>query len=89
MQGAGPKILCLRDCCGVGGLPGFKPSPWAYYVNGYRIKDHCSIDEYMKGHNCPWHDEFKAEWEKGELVRALPGLAFHPEDLTYSRLKCM
>lgn len=75
-----------RDCCGVGGLPGFRPSPWAYYVNGHRIKDHCSFDEYMRGLDCPWHEEFKQEWEAGKLARALPDVIFHEDDLSYSRL---
>ena len=74
-----------RDCCGVGGLPGFHPSPWAYYVNGHRIKDHCSFEEYMRGLDCPWHEEFKQEWQAGKLSRALPDVVFHPEDLSYSR----
>jgi DNA repair photolyase len=74
-----------RDCCGVGGLPGFRPSPWAYYVNGHRIQDHCSFDEYLAGLDCPWHEEFKSEWEAGKLARALPDVIFHPEDGTYSR----
>lgn len=74
-----------RDCCGCGDLPGFKPSPWAYYVRGHVIGDHTDFETYMKGLACPWHDEFKAEWEKGKLARALPGLVFHPEDLTYSK----
>jgi len=81
-----PRTRNWRDCCGVGGLPGFKPSPWAYYVNGYRIQDHCSFDEYMRGLDCPWHAEFKQEWEAGKLARALPDVIFHEEDLSYSRL---
>ncbi len=80
-----PGTRNWRDCCGVGGLPGFKPSPWAYYVNGHRINDHCSFDEYMQGHDCPWHTEFEQEWEAGKLERALPDVVFHEEDLSYSR----
>ena len=75
-----------RDCCGAGGLPGFKPSPWAYYVRGHAITDHTDFETYMKGMACPWHDEFKVEWERGKLARALPGLLFHPEDLSYSHI---
>ena len=75
-----------RDCCGVGNIPGFKPSPWAYYVRGHVITEHTDFETYMKGMDCPWHDEFKAEWERGKLARALPGLVFHPEDLSYSHI---
>ena len=74
-----------RSCCGIDGVKGFKAAPWAYYVNGYRIQDHCSFGEYMKGLDCPWHEEFKSEWEAGKLARALPDVIFHPEDGTYSR----
>ena len=75
-----------RDCCGVGGLPGFEVSLWPYYVRGHVIGEHTDFETYMKGMACPWHDEFKAEWEKGKLARALPGLVFHPEDLSYSHI---
>ena len=75
-----------RSCCGIDGVKGFKAAPWAYYVNGHRIMDHCTFDEYMRGLDCPWHDEFGLEWEAGKLARALPGIAFHAEDKTYSRL---
>lgn len=75
-----------RSCCGVDGIPGFKPAPWAYYVNGWKITEHTSFEEYMAGLDCPWHDEFKMEWERGRLEKAVPGLVFHSDDLTYSRL---
>jgi DNA repair photolyase len=75
-----------RSCCGIDGVNGFKAAPWAYYVNGYRIQDHCSLEEYMKGLDCPWYEEFKSEWESGKLARALPDVIFHPDDLSYSRL---
>lgn len=40
-----------RDCCGVGGLPGFRPSPWAYYVRGHMITDHTDFPHgrYLPG----------------------------------------
>jgi hypothetical protein len=74
-----------RSCCGIDGLPGFKPAPWAYYVNGHRIRDHTSYEEYMKGLDCPWNDEFEMEWKKGRLSNAVPGLIFHADDQTYSQ----
>jgi len=74
-----------QDCCGVGKYPGFEPSPWAYYVNGWRITDHTSFQEYITNYDCPWHDEFESEWNKGKLARSIPGLIFNEEDKTYSR----
>jgi DNA repair photolyase len=76
---------CWGDCCGVGDLPGFKPSPWAYYVNGYRISEHTDFETYMKGHSCPWLPEFEKEWNAGKLAKAVPELIFHEEDKTYTR----
>ncbi len=76
-----------RDCCGVGALPGFKPSPWAYYVRGHVIKEHCSFEEYMEDMPCPYREEFEQEWRKGRLSRAVPELIFHTEDETYSRMR--
>lgn len=75
-----------RSCCGVDGIPGFKPAPWAYYVHGWKITGHTSFEEYMQGLDCPWHDEFRLEWEKGWLEKAVPGIVFHEDNLTYSRL---
>lgn len=75
-----------RSCCGVDGIPGFEPAPWAYYVNGWRITEHTSFEEYMAGLDCPWYDEFEMEWQKGRLEKAVPELIFHEDDLTYSRL---
>ena len=75
------------DCCGVGGIPGFHPSQWAYYVRGHVISDHTSFETYMSGLDCPWHAEFEQEWKKGKLARALPDVVFHPEDQTYSRIE--
>ena len=37
-----------QDCCGVGNLRGFRPSPLAYYVNGHRIAVHTDFEEYMR-----------------------------------------
>jgi hypothetical protein len=74
-----------RSCCGVDGIPGFKPAPWAYYTNGWKITEHTSFEEYMSGLDCPWHDEFKMEWRKGRLASAVPSIVFHSDDLTYSR----
>lgn len=51
-----------------------------------RIQDHCTFDEYMDGQHCPWSQEFQQEWDSGKLARAVPGLVFHPEDKTYSRI---
>ncbi len=76
-----------RDCCGVGDLPGFHPSPWAYYLRGYVINQLTSFEEYMGDLPCPWRTEFEEEWNKGRLSRALPELTFHEEDKTYSRLE--
>jgi DNA repair photolyase len=73
-----------RDCFGVGGLPEFKPSPWAYYVNGYRIDEHTDFETYMRGHDCPWHDEFEQEWNKGKLAKSISELIFN-NDNTYTR----
>jgi len=56
---------------------------WPRDLRAYRFRD---PHERLAG---PWHDEFRAEWEKGKLARALPGLVFHPEDLTYSHIKCV
>ena len=82
------KTRNWRDCCGVGGIPGFKASSsWAYYVNGYRITDHTDFETYMSGLDCPWHAEFEQEWNRGKLARALPDVVFHPEDQTYSRIE--
>lgn len=77
-----------RCCCGTNGIPGFENiAKWAYYVNGWRITQHTSFEEFMRGHDCPWHAEFEQEWNKGKLERALPEIVFHPDDKTYSRLK--
>lgn len=75
-----------QDCCGVGGLPGFKAATWAYYTNGHRITEHTSVDEYLHGIDCPWETEFCMEWSKGTLSKAVPELIYHEEDETYSRL---
>lgn len=73
-----------RCCCGTTGLPGFENvAKWAYYVNGWRITQHTPFEEYMQGHDCPWHAEFEQEWNKGKLD--LPELIFNEEDKTYSR----
>jgi DNA repair photolyase len=74
-----------QDCCGVGKLPGFKPSPWAYYMNGHRITEHTDFGEYMRGHKCPWNEEFEKEWDSGRLAKAAPELIFHEEVRTYTR----
>ena len=74
-----------QDCCGVGQYPGFTPSPWAYYVNGWRITDHTTFQEYILNYDCPWHAEFQAEWNKGKLARSISGLTFNEQDKTYSR----
>ena len=74
-----------RSCCGIDGLPGFKPAPWAYYVNGKRITEHTSYEEYMQGVDCPWAEEFEMEWRRGRLAKAVPGVEFHADDDTYSR----
>lgn len=74
-----------RSCCGIDGLAGFKPTPWAYYVNGHRITDHTAYEDYMKGIDCPWDAEFRMEWSGGRLAKAIPGVEFHVEDNTYSR----
>lgn len=75
-----------RDCCGVCEIPGFHAAPWAYYVNGYKIREHTSYDEYMAGSDCPWHEEFLMEWNRGRLAGAVPGLVYHSNDQTYSRM---
>lgn len=74
-----------RACCGIDGLPGFKPAPWAYYVNGHKITNHTSYEEYMSGIDCPWSKEFEMEWGRGRLAKAVPDLVFHADDMTYSR----
>ncbi|GAB6265505.1 MAG: hypothetical protein STSR0001_09500 [Methanothrix sp.] len=75
-----------RCCCGTDGLEGFEAiAEWAYFVNG-RINDHCSFEEYMQGHDCPWHTEFEQEWNSGKLERALPELVFNQDDKTYTRM---
>ncbi len=77
-----------RCCCGTDGLPGFEnTAKWAYYVNGWRITQHTTFEEYMRGHNCPWNAEFEQEWNKGKLERALPEIVFNRDDKTYTRLK--
>lgn len=76
-----------RTCCDVDGIKGFEGvAKWAYYINGYRIEDHCSFEEYMRAHDCPWHAEFEQEWNNGKLERALSELIFNKEDKTYSRM---
>lgn len=74
-----------QSCCGIDDLPGFKPAPWAYYTRGRIITEHTTFDEYMGGLDCPWHDEFEMEWQKGRLAKAVPGVEYHAEDNTYSR----
>jgi hypothetical protein len=81
-----PHVRNWRDCCGCGDLPGFKPSPWAYYVRGHVIGDHTDFETYMSGHDCPFAAEFEQEWNDGKLSRAVPGLQFHEEDKTYSSM---
>ncbi len=76
-----------RCCCGTDGLKDFEAiAEWAYFVNGHRINDHCSFEEYMQGHDCPWHTEFEQEWNSGKLERALPELVFNQDDKTYTRM---
>ena len=76
-----------RCCCGTDGLKDFEAiAEWAYFVNGHRINDHCSFDEYIQGHDCPWHVEFEQEWNSGKLERALPELVFNHDDKTYTRM---
>jgi DNA repair photolyase len=93
-RGLGLKVLSCDDltgsrgwrcCCGTDGLPGFKAAPWAYFVNGHRITEHTDFETYIRGHSCPWHDEFSKEWNRGALAGAIWNLKFHPEDKTYSR----
>jgi hypothetical protein len=43
----------------------------------------------MKGHDCPWHDEFEQEWNNGKLARSTSELIFNREDKTYTRCKIM
>lgn len=75
-------------CCGTDGIPGFEnTAKWAYYVNGWRITQHTTFEEYMEGLDCPWNVEFEEEWNKGKLARALPEIVFNQDDRTYSRLK--
>jgi len=77
-----------QSCCGVDGLPDFENiAKWAYFVNGYRITQYTDFETYMRGHDCPWHDEFNQEWNKGKLSESIPELIFHKEDKTYSRLE--
>ena len=73
-----------RSCCGIDGLPGFKPAPWAYYVRGHKVTDHTSYEEYMGGLDCPWSEEFEMEWRRGRLAKAIPYIVFHADDMTYS-----
>lgn len=76
-----------RCCCGTDGLEGFESiAEWAYFVNGYRIDEHTTFEEYMQGHDCPWHAEFEQEWNAGKLERALPELIFNQDDKTYTRM---
>jgi DNA repair photolyase len=76
-----------RCCCGTDGLDGFEAvAEWAYFVNGYRITDHTTFEEYIRGHDCPWHAEFEQEWNAGKLERALPELIFNQDDKTYTRM---
>lgn len=74
-----------RSCCGIDGIPGFKPAPWAYYTRGHMITDHTDYATYMAGIDCPWDKEFQMEWDRGRLAKAVPGIGFHAEDMTYSR----
>ena len=69
----------------VGKLPGFNPSPWAYYMNGHRIIECTVFEEYMSGRKCPLNEEFEKEWNSGLLAKAVPELIFHEEDKTYTR----
>jgi hypothetical protein len=76
-----------RCCRGTAGLKGFEAiAEGAYFVNGHRITDHTTFEEYMQGHDCPWHAEFEQEWNSGKLERALPELIFNHDDKTYSRM---
>ena len=76
-----------RCCCGTDGLEDFEAiAEWAYFVNGYRIEDRTDFETYMRGHDCPWHDEFSEEWNSGKLERALPELIFNQDDKTYDRM---
>lgn len=74
-----------RSCCGIDGLDAFKPAPWAYYVRGHKITDHTSYEEYTRGLDCPWQEEFEMEWRRGRLAKATPDIHFHADDMTYSR----
>ncbi|MCK9571356.1 hypothetical protein M0R72_20575 [Candidatus Pacearchaeota archaeon] len=75
-----------RSCCGIDSIPGFRPAPWAYHVRGHIIKSHTSYEEYMAGLDCHWSKEFEMEWVKGRLAKAVPGIVFHADDLSYSRM---
>lgn len=75
-----------RSCCGIDGVKDFKAAPWAYYVRGNIIKQHCDYNQYIGNLDCPWDVEFQHEYEAGKLARAVPGLIYHKEDKTYSRL---
>jgi hypothetical protein len=66
-------IRLFRECMAI--------SPWAYYVNGWRISDHMSFEEYMKGHDCPFEAEYQQEWKSGKLAISISSLVFNSDYL--------
>lgn len=76
-----------KTCCGTDGIKGFEGvAGWSYFTNGWRITQHTTFEEFLRGHNCPWHAEFEREWNAGKLERALPELIFNSQDKTYTRV---
>ena len=86
----GYNILNLhpwKSCCGVERYQGFENlMNWVLMVRGWKIKDHTTFAEYIRGSGCPYTADFKRKWDKGQYEGLIAGLVFNPEDKTYSRV---
>lgn len=82
-----PEARGWQSCCGVEKYKGFEGiARWGYYVNGYRIQQHTSFEEYIKdinGMDCPFEADLKSMWDHGKLAN-IHGILFNSYDLTYS-----
>lgn len=80
---------CWSCCCGTERYPGFENvAAYSFNINGQRFgPSPITFDEYMEGHDCPWHVEYEEKyWNAGRFEGMLSGLVFDPEDKTYARV---
>lgn len=83
-----PEMNKWGCCCGTDRYKGFEnPMRWATAMNGHKIGDQpISFEDYIKGTECPYENEFKRRWNSGALVNAIDGMYFEYFSKTYARM---